>query len=277
MAQDGDTIEIDGPHTYVGDVCVLRASGVTLRAVGGEVVLDAAGQAAQAKGIWVIQGHGTTVEGVTFTGARVPDRNGAGIRLEGRHLTLRRCHFHHNENGLLTGDQHDSRILIEHSRFGHNGAGDGYSHNLYVGEVAELVFRYNHSHDAHAGHLLKSRARVNHLVLNHFTNHEGGRSSYEVDVPNGGPTVLIGNHLHQAAQALNGGLVNHGTDTKLHPEGRLVVWSNRFVNERAPGPGNAFVQTGRPTPLVWVDNSASGDGTVLGRRLHPLPPPAIRP
>lgn len=38
-------------------------------------------------------------------------------------------------------------------------AGDGYSHNLYVGAVKKLVFRSCRSGRANGGHALKSRAR----------------------------------------------------------------------------------------------------------------------
>ena len=67
--------------------------------------LDAAGQASQGKAIWVIQGDDTTVESVVFTGAAVVDKNGAGIRQEGKNLTVRRCYFHDNEDGILAGDK----------------------------------------------------------------------------------------------------------------------------------------------------------------------------
>jgi hypothetical protein len=54
------------------------------------------------KGIWVISGNDTVVENIEFSGAAVPDANGAGIRFEGVNLTVRNCYFHHNQNGILT-------------------------------------------------------------------------------------------------------------------------------------------------------------------------------
>ncbi len=78
---------------------------------------------AQGKAIWVVQGSDTTIENVELTGAAVPDMNGAGIRQEGKNLTVRGCLFHDNENGILAGDVAGSEILIETSEFDHNGAG----------------------------------------------------------------------------------------------------------------------------------------------------------
>jgi hypothetical protein len=91
-------------------------------------------------------------------GAKVPDKNGAALRLEGTNFTLRNSFLHDNENGILSNANTSSNIVIEYTEFGHNGYGDGYSHNLYIGNVGSLTFRYNYSHDANVGHNLKSRA-----------------------------------------------------------------------------------------------------------------------
>ena len=111
-AQDGDVIEIDA-GTYSGDVCAVARSNLTLRGVGGRAHLDAAGTAYGGKAIWVIQGANTTVENIEFSGTTVPDMNGAGIRQEGKNLTIRGSYFHDDEDGILAGDNAASEILIE--------------------------------------------------------------------------------------------------------------------------------------------------------------------
>lgn len=60
VAHDGDDVQIDA-GLYVGDVAVWRANNLTIEGVGGFAHLDAAGQSAQGKAIWVIQGSNTTV------------------------------------------------------------------------------------------------------------------------------------------------------------------------------------------------------------------------
>ena len=66
-------------------------------AVGGGVRIIAHGNDAESKAIWVIKGTRVVVEGIEFTGASVPDLNGAGIRHEGGKLTVRNCVFDGNQ------------------------------------------------------------------------------------------------------------------------------------------------------------------------------------
>ncbi len=127
IAQDGDTVEIEAGN-YRRDAAVWRANNLTLRGVNGLARLFSDGATAEGKGIWVIKGANALVEGIGFFDARVPDRNGAGIRLEGANLTVRRCLFRDNENGILTGANRTSEVLVEETEFDRNGHGDGYSH-----------------------------------------------------------------------------------------------------------------------------------------------------
>ena len=82
-----------------------------------------------------MSGSNVTVDNVEMYGAKVADKNGAALRLEGTSFTLRNSFIHDNENGILTGTNTASNILIEYTEFGHNGYGDGQSHNLYIGNV----------------------------------------------------------------------------------------------------------------------------------------------
>ena len=157
VARDGDIVEIDA-GLYEGDAAIWTQHGLTIRGVGGRAHLRANGAHAESKAIWVIKGSNTTIENVEFSGAAVPHRNGAGIRQEGAGLTVRNCYFHHNENGILTGANPDSDIVVEHSEFAYNGYGDGYSHNLYIGTVRSFTLRYSYVHHAVVGHNVKSRA-----------------------------------------------------------------------------------------------------------------------
>ena len=119
---DGGIIEVDAGE-YLGDVVVWSNKNVTLRAVGGRVRLDAAGTSAENKGIWVVRSGRIEVDGFDFVNAAVPDRNGAGIRLEKGHLVVRDSRFTNNQNGILTSNDKDAIVEIENSEFGHNGAG----------------------------------------------------------------------------------------------------------------------------------------------------------
>jgi MYXO-CTERM domain-containing protein len=261
-ASDGDVIEIDASGSYAGDVCQVAKNGLTLRGVNGRAKIDAAGQNFGGKAIWVISGNDTTVENVEFSGAAVNDANGAGIRQEGANLTVRGCFFHDNQDGILAGDNVASQILIENSEFDHNGAGDGYSHNLYINHVGKFTFQYNYSHRAVEGHLLKSRAAETYVLYNRLTGEEG-TASYEIDVPNGGKTYVIGNVVEQGGSTGNPAMLAYQEEGKnaANPSDALFVASNTFVNELGSG---TFVLVGDSvtTKATLVNNVFSGGGTV---------------
>jgi MYXO-CTERM domain-containing protein len=262
-AKDGDSIEIDALGNYAGDVCAIVRNELTIRGVGsGRAKIDAAGKNALGKGIWVVQGDATSIENIEFSGASVPDMNGAGIRQEGRNLNVRRCFFHDNQNGILAGDALGSEILIESSEFDRNGAGDGYSHNLYINHVARLVFRYNYSHRALVGHLLKTRAAENHILYNRLSGEAEGTQSYELDVPNGGLTYVIGNVIEQGPKTQNPGLFAFFMEGAhaANPSHSLFVVNNTFVNRLGRG---SFLLVGATatTPPVVYNNIFSGTGT----------------
>jgi hypothetical protein len=260
-ANPGDVVEIDAAGDYTGDFCQFNVDDLTIVGVGGQPTLDATGQTiGNQKAIWVIQGDTTVVENIAFVGAAVPDQNGAGIRQEGPNLTVRRCLFRDNQDGILAGDNAQSEILIEHSEFDGNGAGDGQSHNFYINHVAKLTVRYTYSHGAVVGHLAKTRALENHILYNRLSG-EDAVMSYELDVPNGGLTYVIGNLLHQGSdQNNNGTILAYGEEGLSNGSDELFVVNNTFVNDRANG---TFVNIagGVSTPAVVRNNIFVGDGT----------------
>lgn len=233
LAQDGDTVEIEAGD-YPGDVAVWKQNRLTIRGVGGRPRLIAAGAHAEGKAIWVVRGGDITVENIEFTGARVPDRNGAGIRFERGHLVVRNCRFTDNENGILTGGG-NMELEIENSEFGHNGAGDGQSHNLYVGAIRKLSVTGSYFHHAKVGHLLKSRAEENFILYNRLSDETGGRASYELEFPNGGIAYVIGNIIQQSSTTENGVMVSFGAEGYKHPKNELYLINNTLHDERPQG------------------------------------------
>ena len=249
VAAMGDIVEIDAAGTYDGNVCAFEVDDLTIRGVNGRPKIDATGQYAWGKGIWVVRGRRNVIENVELSGARVPDHNGAAIRLDGVHLTLRNSFIHDNENGILTNNDKVSDIVIEHCEFGHNGYGTGFTHNLYIGYVSSLTFRYNFSHDANVGHNLKSRAGVNTIVYNRFSSTrpgepgstEAGEPSYEIDLPNAGTAYVIGNIIEQPAANQNTNVVSYGVEGASNQGQMLYVINNTFINDAGSG---SFVLTG---------------------------------
>ena len=266
----GDVVEIAGGVTYSGDVCGFSTSNLTIRGVNGRPRIDAAGANAQGKGIWVVGGNNVTIENVEMLGATVADQNGAALRLEGTNFTLRGSFIHDNENGILTGANTASNILIETTEFGHNGYGDGYSHNLYIGNVASLVFRGNYSHDANVGHDLKSRAIVNTIAYNRFSSTPDGQTgttasgkpSYEIDLPNGGTSYVIGNVIEQPASNSNPNMLAYGEEGVTNSGQDLYVVNNTFLNDETSGGTFVFVGAGVTTPVLLQNNIFGGTGTM---------------
>ncbi|AUX44594.1 uncharacterized protein SOCE26_060600 [Sorangium cellulosum] len=260
-AADNDAIEIDAAGNYDGDVCAIPRSGLTLRGVGGRAKIDAAGKSSGGKAIWVIQGNDTVVENIELSGTTVPDQNGAGIRQEGVNLTVRGCYFHDNDNGILAGDKQGSTILIEYTEFASNGFGDGQSHNLYINHVDKLVFQYNYSHHAKVGHLLKTRALENHILYNRLTG-EDGNNSYEIDVPNGGKTLILGNLIQQSPTTDNGGIITYAVEGASNPSDSLFVVNNTIVNDRQNGGTFMNIASG-VAPAIVRNNIFVGPGTIV--------------
>lgn len=259
LVGNGDTVDILA-GVYPSDVAAWTADDLLLRGVGGLAHLESNGNAYGGKAIWVIQGNNTTVERIEFSECSVPDQNGAGIRQEGLNLIVRHCFFHDNENGILAGEVHPSTIVIEHSEFDHNGYGDGFSHNLYIGNIDSLIFRFNWSHHAHVGHELKSRAWVNVIEYNRFSNEADGDASREIDLPNGGETYLLGNVIQQGPLGQNSNMVGYGLEGLTNPDPHeFYAINNTLVNEKTVG--SFFAVMNGADLFKAYNNILAGGGT----------------
>jgi len=268
-ASDGDTIQIDaaGSNGYTGDVCAWSTSNLTVVGVNGRPHIDANGRSTNGKGTWVIDGNNTTVDNVELSGAAVPDLNGAGIRLDGIGLTVRNSYFHDNQDGILTNPQPSGDIVIDSSEFARNGgAGDpnrglGAAHNMYIGLARSFTLRDSYSHDANQGHLVKSRALVNYILYNRLTG-QGGTSSRELDLPNGGLSYVIGNILEKEPTAQNPYLLSYGEEGASNSNSRLYVINNTFVDNKGGGTAIQIEPSVAAAALVQ-NNISAGTSTFV--------------
>ena len=234
QAKDGMTIEVDAGD-YVGDAASWPQHDLTLRAVGGRVRMIAAGAHAQGKGLFVTSGRRQRIEGFEFSGTTVPDRNGAGVRLEAGSLTLVGCAFRDNENGLLTASDPGIDLDIVDCEFGTIRPGDGRTHNLYVGAIGRLAVSGSYFHHGVLGHLLKSRAALNHILYNRLTDEIGGRASYELELPNGGVAVVMGNLISQSSTTENPHVISFGAEGASGGRQALYLVNNTLVDQRPSG------------------------------------------
>jgi hypothetical protein len=262
-AQTGDVIEIDAGE-YVDDNSVWGVNNLTLRGVGGgRAHMRSTQLIGNGKGIWVTSNN-ATVENIEFSGAAVSinnGENGAGIRADGSGLTVCNGYFHDNQNGILDAS---GVVLVEYSEFNHNGQcppTNNCSHNMYFSTtVTRFTLRYSYSHRAHEGHLVKSRAIENYILYNRITD-EDGDASYEIDLPNGGLSFIIGNVIEQSASTGNSAIIAYGEEgvTAGH-QTQLYVVNNTIVNNLGSG---AFISSlpGGTTARI-VNNIFAGGGSL---------------
>ena len=229
LARAGQRIEVDAGD-YLADVAVWTQDDVSIRAVGGRARLLAQGASAEGKAIWVVRAKRMRVQGIDFEGCAVPGRNGAGIRFEQGALWLRDCSFTLNEMGLLTSNDENAVLDVENCEFAYNMRPDGHNHNLYVGAIARASVTGSYFHHARTGHLLKSRAAVNRIFYNRLTDEAGGSASYELEFPNGGMALVVGNLIEQGPQTDNPYLISVGAEGYKWPRSSIQLVNNTLVN-----------------------------------------------
>ena len=253
LARDGDTVLIK-PGTYRGDVAVWPQKSLEIRGLGTRPVLQADGRDAEGKGIWVfVNGH-FKVDNIAFRGARVADGNGAGIRMEQGSLEVRNCSFEDNQNGILTANFDDAELVIRDSLFAQAPRqGANLPHLLYVGRIARFEVSGSRFHQGYRGHLLKSRARHNDIRYNLLYDGPQGEASYEIDLPNGGRSFVIGNIVGQSAGTQNPVVVAYGAEGPIWPGSSLHLVHNTLLSDRHTG--TLFLRT-------WPDRLPEGTGIV---------------
>lgn len=269
-ARDGDVVEIL-PGVYRGDVAVWKQRRLTIRGVGEMPVLKAGGRSAEGKAIWVFRNGDFVVENVAFEGARVPAGNGAGIRFEQGTLTVRRCRFTDNENGLLAGNLPHSELTIEDSLFSAAPRDRGtLKHLLYVGRIARFTLTGSRFHQGFEGHLVKTRARENRIAYNVLYDGQGGAAAYELEFPDGGVAYVIGNVIGQSATTTNATVVSYGAEGARWDRNALYLVHNTLASDRPAGAWFLRVASERlpdTAEVVAVNNLTVGLGVfTLGAR-----------
>jgi hypothetical protein len=227
-SSDGDTISVQA-GTYVNDFAEV-ATKVTIQSVGGMANFVATEAPPNGKAILTTDTD-VTVSGLAFSGSAVPDGNGAGIRYQGGNLTLNGDYFFNNQDGLLSSASIPGGTLtINGSEFAYNGTGDGQTHNLYVGDIANLVINGSYFHDAAVGHEIKSRAE-NLTVENSRIQDQGGTASYSIEAANGGNATIANNVIEQGPNSQNEAIIQYGGEGAIYPSSSLTVSGNTILND----------------------------------------------
>lgn len=259
-AKDGDRIVIDSGEYF--DCAVWHANGLTIEGAdpkAGAVITD---KTCMGKALFVIAGNNTVVRNLTLARARVPDMNGAGIRLEGRNLLVEHVKFLDNENGIMGGGP-GSVVVVRDSEFVRNGSCAGAcAHGIYAGDVDLLHVEKSRFFETRHAHHIKSRALRTEVIGCSIADGSAGTASFLIEAPNGGSVIIRNNTLekgplsenHEAAVAI-------GTEGVTHPIKEILVENNEFRND-----GDfrtVFVRNLTATPALLLGNRLSGRVTPL--------------
>jgi hypothetical protein len=256
VVQMGDTVEITSGAYEDCAVWPRRARGITIQGTGAGVTI--ADKTCGDKGIFVVQADDVTVRGITFLRAKSTDHNGAGIRAEGRNLTVELSRFIDNQNGILaTRTNADSTIIVRNSYFERNGNCIALcAHGIYVGRIAKLIIERTHFVEQHAGHHVKSRARVTELIGNTIEDGPNGTASYLVDIPDGGGLIMRDNWLEKGPLSDNPNTaVMIAAERIINPPADITIENNTFLNHL-------------PALTHFVRNRTSTKATLNGNRLR---------
>lgn len=203
-ATDGDTVEIVAGEYF--DCSRVNADNLTIVGLGaGATFSDAT---CDGKAELVVRSNDVTIRNVNFIRARVPDGNGAGIRAEGRNLTIEKARFVNNQVGILAASSPHSVITIKNAVFDDNGAcrPDGHCvDTLMVGDIARLHVEKSTLTGARGGMLITSSARR---------------------------TELVGNTLNDGAKGHAGGLVQAAIGALVMEE-NILAKTTPYTNRRA--------------------------------------------
>lgn len=200
-ATDGDTIEIaEGEYFNCSRV---TADHLTIIGLGAVATLSDA--TCDGKALLVIRSDAVTIRNITFARARVADGNGAGIRAEGRDLTIDRARFVNNQAAILAAASPHGTIVVTNSRFESNGncfASGRCVGTIQVGELARLHVEKCVLTNPRGGMLIASGARRTELYSNTIEDGPEGRSSGLVQV-SVGALVAEENRLRKTAPYQN--------------------------------------------------------------------------
>jgi hypothetical protein len=247
--------------------CAVQTAGwiAFVAAEPGTAIFD--GVACEGKAALVLRGAGARVDGLVFQNLRVPDGNGAGIRLERSDLTISNSLFRDSEQGILTADDRASTLTIDRSTFSRLGRCDrglSCAHSIYTGQFGRVVVTRTRFEKGSGGHYLKSRAVNVDFRDNSFDDTQGRGTNYMIDLPAGAVGYIVGNMFVQGRDKENfTALIAVGAEERKNPSARLIIEGNRATMPEGLGRRSAFVADWSGDPLAIGPNE-------LGSRLTPF-------
>ncbi|HKR15986.1 right-handed parallel beta-helix repeat-containing protein [Rhizorhapis sp.] len=247
--------------------CAVQSDGsITFRArEPGTVIFD--GVSCEGKAALVLRGRSATVDGVIFQNMRVPDANGAGIRLEQGDLHVVNSLFRNSEQGILTAADPAGEIRIDRSSFQHLGRCDrglSCAHSIYVGGYGKLSITRSRFELGNGGHYVKSRAAIADIVGNSFDDTGGRETNYMIDLPAGATGLISGNLMVQGRSKENySAFIAVAAEGKENSSNGLSIKDNRASFAPGVDRASSFVAD-------WSGDRIALGTNQLGRGIKPL-------
>jgi hypothetical protein len=261
VVKSGDTVLIKPKPGGYYDCAIWRADELTIEGIGDDVRLT--DMTCQGKAIFITVGNRITVRNLTFARARVPDRNGAGIRAEGVDLRVEHSRFINNESAILATNSARSRITLKDSQFTDNGScgPDRCSDAIAVGHIAELSVSDCAISGTRGGDAIRSLAEQTTLISNHIEDGQSGTAAFLVELPSGGSLDMRQNVLARGPrQSGQGTVVRIMQGVGASAVASLALSANTVRNDtRAP---LVFVANWTRTAARMQDNHLPSDVTL---------------
>ena len=245
------------------DCAVQSAGEITyLASEPGKAVFD--GGTCEGKAALVLRGRGASVSGLVFQNMRVPDFNGAGIRLEQGNLTVAQSWFKDSEEGILAGDDENARIVIDKSTFTRLGTCEGpggCAHSIYIGNYGHLRVTRSRFEEGRGGHYVKTRSSRIDIAASSFDDSKGRATNYMIDLSDGSTGQISNNWFVQGEDKENySAFITVAPENHEHSADGLVVAGNDA--RLAPG-------VDRNTVFVadWSGDALQVGDNTLGRGL----------
>lgn len=252
------------PGQY-SDCATFDGGTLTLKAVQPGTAIFSGG-ACEGKGTLVLRGLNADIDGLVFENVAVPDRNGAGIRLEKGDLHVIRTTFRNSEQGILTAVDPEGSIVVEQSTFSGLGGcpGGSCSHSIYVGDYGSLTVNRVRFERGTGGHYLKSRAAHITVTDSSFDDVHGKDTNYMIDLSAGATGTIARNTFVMGTSKENhSAMIAVATESRDHPSSGLSISDN----DARLAPGVAW-----PTVFVadWSHEPLKIGSNALGPRIKPF-------
>lgn len=255
------------PGSYA-QCAVQEAGDVTFRArTPGSVTLN--GMPCEGKAALVLRGRSASVDGIIFQNLRVPDGNGAGIRLESGNLTVTNSLFRNSEEGILSGDSPGGTVIIDKSTFRHLGRCDrdlACAHGIYIGRYGSLKVTRSRFDQGDGGHYLKTRTPRVAITDNSFDDSGGKLTNYMIDLSNGASGEISRNEMVQGRDKDNySAFITVAAEGREHDSAGLTITHNRASFVPGLQRGSSFVAN-FTNDAVRIDGNQLASGIKVSDR-----------